>query len=201
MYLIREYQPADEPEWLKAWGQVVVTSHAWGLPAYQAKPVYRRPSIELVVTVEAGLIGGFIDIELEAEPGQLGALNDTPCGFVWEFGLVPNLRGRGVGRALVKEAEARLAQHGLRRMEFWSMDDNAQRFYESMKMKEINRHWRFWIRPKREDLLDRRPPSFSPEVLHATCSIEDWPLVSERWQVATEPPLEPHLCFGFDHRF
>lgn len=201
MTAIRDYQPSDEPEWLSAWGRTVVTSHAWGLPAYQSKPIYRRESVELVVVGGCGTIGGFIDIELETQPGELGGLGDTRCGFVWEFGLVPALRGQGLGRALVQSAEERLLARGIRRMEFWSMDDNAQRFYQALGMREINRHWRFWVRPRREDLADRRPASFNPEYMHATASLEEWPKVAERWQVVTDPPLEPHLCYGFDHRF
>jgi ribosomal protein S18 acetylase RimI-like enzyme len=232
---IREYRQSDETAWLRCWGQVTVSSHAWGLPAHQKKPAYERPAVELVVIedqpitpgVESGgpttrtgpeaTVVGFIDVEIEAKPAELGFFEDSPCGFVWELGLLPDHRGRSLGRDLVTAAANRLREQGIQRMEFWSMDENAQRFYEHLGMAEINRHWRFWVRPdSREDAASvflagppgeprstraPAPPSLRIELACATASVADWPVVRSRAQVVETPPLEPHLCRGFDYRF
>jgi len=216
---IRDYAEADEAAWLACWGQVVVTSHAWGL-AYQKKPRYERTAVDLVA-VEGklpNLIIGFIDIEIENDPAELGFLRDSRCGFVWELGLLPGFRGRGLGRALIEAAAERLRGHGLQRMEFWSMDEGAQRFYERLGMAEMNRHWRFWARPAAgspplaADVTAGLPPwtlgvntagipSLRVELVHATASVADWPRVSRECPVIQTPPHEPHLCRGFDYRF
>jgi len=199
----RDYDPAYEDAWLRCWGRVVVTSHAWGLPAYQQKPAYSRPAVEIVAVDEndPNEIVGFIDVEIENQAGELGALGDSRCGFVWEFGLLPSCRGRGLGRALLERAAAALAVSGVRRMEFWSMDASAQGFYDKMGMREIGRHWRFWAKVRRGDFDRPGRVKVRPEYIHATCSIEDWPAVREEWDVITKPPLEPHICIGFDYRF
>lgn len=203
---IRDYAEADEAAWLACWGQVAVTSHAWGL-AYQKKPGYERTAVELVA-VEGNppnLIIGFIDIEIENDPAELGFLQDSRCGFVWELGLLPGFRGRGLGRALIEAAAERLRGHGLRRMEFWSMDEGAQRFYERLGMAEMNRHWRFWARaglpPSTLGVNTAGIPSLRVELVHATASVADWPRVSRECPVIETPPHEPHLCRGFDYRF
>lgn len=212
---IRDYRPADERAWLDCWGRVAVTSHAWGAPPYQAKPHYARRAVELVavaggdtgpaVEVSDGSIVGFIDVEIEEEPGDLGLLTDSPCGFAWEFGVLEAYRRRGLGRRLVETAAERLKAAGVRRMEFWSMDEKAQRFYAAVGMRVINRHWRFWTRGGRglgAALSPDEPvSSLAVELVHATASEDDWAKVREKCRVIETPPLEPHLCLGFDYRF
>lgn len=218
--LIRDYRPEDEAAWLACWGQFAVTSHAWGNPPYAAKPKYGSASVELLAVDESGwgpawagtpglrpgLVVGLIDVEIENEPGELGLLTDSRCGFVWEFGLLPAYRRRGLGRGLVVAAAERLEQAGVRRMEFWSMDENAQAVYERLGMKEINRHWRFWLKmaSRSQSVLGGQgeaPQSLRFVQAHATASVEDWPKVVATGQVIETPPLEPHLCRGFDYRF
>ncbi len=208
---IRPYRTEEEASWLATWGQVVVTSHAWGLPAYQAKPSYDRPALELVLADdEAGLIAGFFDVEIENEPGELGLLRDSRCGFVWEFGLLPRFRGQGFGRKLVDHAAGWLTARGIRRMEFWSMDERAQAFYEHIGAKECNRHYRFWARPAPSEAAHGSAgflPGANVELVHATCKVTDWPMIRDAsilpgsLRVVEKPPLEPHLCRGFDYRF
>jgi len=83
---------------------VAVTSHAWGGPPYQSKPRYGRHSVQLVASLRAALtsdgggdptdlIVGFIDVEIEDKPGELGLLQDSPCGFVRELGPCPSGAG------------------------------------------------------------------------------------------------------------
>lgn len=199
---IRLYRPGDEPAWLRCWGQVAVTSHAWGLPPYQSKPRYTTEAVELVaVDFENDVIVGFLDVEIETEPGRLGLLTHEPCGFVWEFGLLQPYRGRGHGRGLVRAAETRLREAGIRRMEFWSMDPDAQKFYSRMGMREINRHWRFWARLGSRVEIPGLPPTVRLEIAQWTASEEDWPAARAALDVVDDPPLEPHICLGFEHRF
>lgn len=200
--IIRDYRPEDEPAWIRCWGQVVVTSHAWNSPPYEVRPRYSRPSVELVVVDQERptLVVGFINVEIERSPGELGLLEDSPCGFVWELGLLPEYRQRGLGRRLVREAASQLAGLGVRRMEFWSMDENAQGFYEGMGMKEMNRHYRFWIDGGRVTLGSGLGGARCSHA-YATCSVEDWAAIEASGAVLRAPPFEPRLCRGFDYRF
>ncbi len=202
---IRDYTPADEAAWLSCWGQVAVTSHAWGNPPYTSKPRHGGPALSLLAVVE-GVVVGFIDIEIETKAGEVGLLTDSPCGFVWDFGVLPGFRRRGFGRELLVVAANRLAAAGLHRMEFWSMDEDAQAFYRRSGMTEINRHWRFWAKLSGSPanalgLAGDAPGSLRIVFAHGTCSVEDWPTVTSSGLVMAEPPYEPHLCLGFDYRF
>ena len=105
---IRDYTAEDEGAWLDCWDRLTVTSHAWGLPAYQSKPRYARAAVELVtVPVASASIVGLIDVEIEDKPGELGLLTESRCGFVWELGLAPEYRGLGLGRRLIAAAAER----------------------------------------------------------------------------------------------
>jgi GNAT superfamily N-acetyltransferase len=92
---------------------------------HHTKPRYKHPALELVAELN-GEIVGIIDVEAEPAPGELGYARDSRCGFVWEFGVRPDRRGEGIARRLVEAAQEWLDKRGIKRMEFWSMDETAQ---------------------------------------------------------------------------
>lgn len=199
-FLIREYRCEDETAWLKAWAHVVITSHAWYF-VYQVRPKYDRSAIRLVAESD-GLIVGFLDIELEDEPGEICFRRDALGGFAWEFGVLPEYRGQGIGRALVEEGARRVRQAGRSHVEYWSMDENAWGFYRHMGMVELERHYQFFFRPSGR-LSDVRGLAsqlgVNVQFLYGTCDVARWEEVCRELEVLNDKYVDAHLCIGFDH--
>lgn len=199
--VLRPYRhPDDEAEWLDIWGRVAVTSHAWAF-IHHGKPRYERESLELVAEA-GGEIVGFIDVEIETEPEELGYAKDSPCGFVWEFGVRPDYQGLGIARVMIRAAEEWLTPRGIRRMEFWSADETAQSFYGHLGMREMERHWQFhMLLPK--DIRARMKADDKVDVFSAysSCPIDGLEQIKERYQVRTGGREGPKVCIGFDHRW
>jgi hypothetical protein len=86
-------------------------------------------------------------------------------------------------------------------MEFWTQDENAKRYYEHKGMKEINRHYRFRIKPSRKikELLER--DYVGCEYIYGACVPEIFDEVGRRYEIIKRHPLEPHLCIGYEIRF
>ena len=199
---IRDYNSLEEEEWLKCWGQVVVTSHAWTL-VYQEKPRYQKDSLELVA-VEKGEIIGFIDIEImDTYPGsnQKEEANDQLFGFVWEYGLLPGKRGRGLGRKLIEES-AKLAKkkYGINRLEFWSCDPDSQRFYQNYGMEEISRHYQLYIKIDKKIKEYFKENNFLPWHIYGSCKVEELENLKQNYDILEKKPFEAHLCIGFNYQ-
>jgi ribosomal protein S18 acetylase RimI-like enzyme len=93
--------------------------------------MYERKSIELVA-VKAGEIMGFLDLELEDKPGQICYRKVKGSGMLWDLGVLPEHRRRKIATNLLNEA-LRLARksYGMKRLEAWTIEEPAKRFYES----------------------------------------------------------------------
>jgi len=114
----------------------------------------------------------------------------------------PYLWANGLGTSLLREAERLLRARDVRYLEWWSMDARSQRWYEDRGMECIDRHWRFAVEPDDELTAQAmRRGAASLVYSHLTCREEDWPRVQQEFRVIRRPPLEPHLCKGFAHRF
>src|SRR5215211_5810104 len=115
---IRPYEPSDEEAWLRC----RVLSFLGG-PYFDAvereKERYERPSIELVAE-EGGQIVGLIDVECEEEPGTVCYDRPGLGGMIWHLAVHPDRQRRGIGTALLREAELRAAERGLVRFEAWT---------------------------------------------------------------------------------
>jgi hypothetical protein len=120
---------------------------------------------------------------------------------VLEFGRLPEYAGLGIGEKLMAATKEDARLLGYNRLEYWSQDRGAQRFYRRVGMKEIGRHYRFRMRAPQvvTDLLSAG--NIGVEYIYAVCLPEEWPLVREKYEVLEEHPLEPHLCVGFEVRF
>lgn len=94
-----------------------------------------------------------------------------------------------------------LRDHGVRYVEWWSMDERSQGWYESYGMRCIDRHWRFTVKPDEKVDGVLREHGVTMVNAHLTCSPEDWPGVQQKLRIITKPPLEPCLCRGFAHEF
>lgn len=198
--IIREYRPEDEAEWMRAHAIIMMISHSWNY-AIQERPDYTGyPCTRLVAELD-GKIVGLTDVKYDREPGDLCLLRDSLGGYVLEFGRLPEYTGLRIGEKLIEAAKSDALHLGYHRLEYWSQDRKAQRFYRRIGMTEIGRHYRFRIKPPQEitDLLAK--DHIGLEYLYGVCLPEEWPLVKEKYHIIEEPPLEPHLCVGFEIRF
>lgn len=197
--IIREYRPEDEQEWMRTHAIILSISHAWNY-TIQERPVYERPSTCLVAT-DGERIVGLTDIEYDTTPGELCFLKDSRGGYVLEFGRLPECAGQDIGRKLVAASIEESKKKGVHRLEYWTQDRDAARYYARIGMTEIGRHYRFRMRAPEEvqEVLGKK--YIGIEYIYACCLVEEWPLVKEKYEIVEKHPLEPHLCVGYEIRF
>ncbi len=196
---LRPYAEADEADWLSTWGQVAVSSDAWVVLHHQ-KPRYSRPALELVAELN-GEIVGFMDVEIEQTPGELGLGTDSCCGFVWELGVRKDCQGQGIAKRMIESAKSWLRERGINRMEFWSMDEHARSFYERQGMRELGRHWHFHLGlPAEMTRQMAAADQVGLQVVFGTCPLERLEQVRSRYRVRQEPDA-PKVCVGYECRW
>jgi ribosomal protein S18 acetylase RimI-like enzyme len=196
---IREYQAADRDEWMRVHAIILTMSHAWNY-SIQERPEYERDSVRLVA-LDGDRIVGLMDVEIEDEPGTLCLLKDSIGGYVLEFGRLPEYKGRRIGSMLIETARERLPDKGVTRMEFWTQDRDAERFYRRIGLREINRHYRFRFRPPADIEQKLREDSVGVEYIYGACVPDVWKDIQKKYDIITRHPLEPHLSVGFEMRF
>ena len=211
---IREYRQEDRDEWLRVHAIIMSMSHAWNY-TIQERPLYEGyESTKLVALTTShsqlrthnfalpnGAIVGLTDVQYENEPGELCSLKDSRGGYVLEFGRLPEYAGHNIGQRLLEATVEDAKKKGFHRLEYWSQDRKAQRFYQRLGLKEIGRHYRFRMRPPQAvvDLMNKDRVGI--EYLYGACAPEEWPLVKQKYDIIHKPPLEPHLCIGYEIRF
>jgi ribosomal protein S18 acetylase RimI-like enzyme len=197
---IRPYRSEDEAEWLRVHAVIMTLSHAWNY-CIQERPLYEGyASTCLVATFDERIIG-LTDVQYENEPGELCFEKDSRGGYVLEFGRLPEYGGQGLGERLIEAAVEDARRQGFRRLEYWTQDRRAQRYYRRLGMKEISRHYRFRFKPTQEVADRLMEDCIGVEYLYGACLPEEWPLVQEKYEILRKHPLEPHLCVGFGLRF
>lgn len=197
---IRAYRDEDEEEWMRVHAVILSISHSW-IYAIQERPQYEGfESTRLVATLE-GKIVGLTDTQYEKETGQFCFLRDSLGGYVLEFGRLPEYGGLDIGEKLIEATVEDAKSKGFRRLEYWSQERRAQRYYARLRMPEIGRHYRFRFKPTTEIDGLVLPDHIGIEHIEAMCMPEDWPLVKKKYEVLTHHPLEPHLCVGYEIRF
>lgn len=198
--IIREYRPEDCNEWMRVHAVILSTSHAWNY-TIQERPRYEPNESTQLVVVADGRIIGLADVQYDQAPGEICYLKDSRGGYVLEFGRLPEYAGNRIGSQLIEAMIEEAKRKSIRRLEFWSQDRTAQRYYRRLQMKEIGRHYRFRIKAP-EDVRERMAKDYvGIEYLYGVCVPDEWPLVKEKFEVIEKPPLEPHLCVGFEIRF
>lgn len=198
--ILREYRPEDEAQWMRVHAVIMSTSHAWNY-TIQERPDYAGyESTRLVAWVDDAL-AGLADVQYDREPGELCMLKDSRGGYVLEFGRLPEYAGQRIGSTLIEAMVVDARRKDVRRLEFWSQDRTAQRFYRRFGMQEIGRHYRFRFKAP-EDVRERMARDYvGLEYLYGVCVPEEWPLVKQKYEIIERHPLEPHLCVGFEIRF
>lgn len=197
---IRAYRDEDREEWMRVHAVILSISHAWNY-SIQERPDYAGYQSTRLVAVEEGRIIGLLDTQYDKTPGELCFLKDSPGGYVLEFGRLPECQGRNLGVMLIDAAVEDARVKGFHRLEFWSQDRAAQRFYRRIGLNEIGRHYRFRMRAP-QDIIDRmRQDGIGIEYFYCACLPEEWPLAKQKYDVIQKHPLEPHLCVGYEKRF
>ncbi len=199
-YVIRPYRPEDRDEWMRVHAIIMTLSHAWNY-VLQERPEYEGYESTRLVVEQDGKIIGLTDTQYENEPGELCFLKDSRGGYVLELGRLPEWAGLGLGKKMIDATIEDAKRKGIHRLEFWTQDRNAQRYYRRLKMKEISRHYRFHMKAPTETVSAFAAENVGIEHIYGVCSPEDWPEVKRRYEIITQHPLEPHLCVGFEIRF
>jgi GNAT superfamily N-acetyltransferase len=196
---IRPYRDDDESEWMRVHAVILSISHAWNY-TIQERPQYKGYESTRLVAVAEDRIIGLTDVQYDNEPGELCLLKDSRGGYVLEFGRLPEFAGNGVGKLLMDATILDAKKKGFSRLEYWSQERRAQRYYARLGLKEIGRHYRFRMKPPQE-VSETLGKSIGVEYLYCACLPEEWPLVRQRYEVIIRHPLEPHLCIGYEIRF
>lgn len=194
--VIRRYQDEEELEWLDLHASVMVDSYAWWIVIHQ-KPEYENEIVDLVA-VENNKLIGFITIEIN--PDVIDIV-DGDFGFVWEFGVHRDYRGRGVGEKLIDRAHEKMREkYGINKSIWYSQDKNAQKYYEKHGMKEIARHWQFSVNPNEEQKEKFLKYNFDCWEMRGSCNPENFEKIKEKFNVVEDDDaLSPRLCIGYQY--
>lgn len=197
---VRDYRQEDEAAWMETHAIIMSISHAWNY-CIQERPAYEGYPSTRLVALDGERLVGLIDVQYENEPGELCFQKDSRGGYVLEFGRLPQYGASGLGKRLMDAAAADAKRLGFGRLEYWSQDRRAQRYYRRLGLKEISRHYRFRFKPPPSTQEEFMKDCVGIEYLYGACVPEEWPLIQEKYEIIRKPPLEPHLCVGFDLRF
>jgi ribosomal protein S18 acetylase RimI-like enzyme len=131
---IRSYRKQDEKEWVKC--HMLVDLEATAGELLKEKPKHDGRSVELVAIIENRMVG-FIDIEIEDREHKVCYTKTDGNGMLWDVGVLKEFRRHGIGSQLLKEAIRRAKKHGLRRLEAWTVEEDAKSFYEKLGFKRF----------------------------------------------------------------
>ncbi|HPC16262.1 MAG TPA: GNAT family N-acetyltransferase [Candidatus Hydrogenedentes bacterium] len=198
--VIREYHDEDESEWMRVHAVILSISHAWNY-TIQERPKYEGHQSTRLVAVVEGRIAGLTDAQYENEPGEFCFLKDSPGGYVLEFGRLPEYAGHRLGCRLMDATVEDALRKGFHRLEYWTQDRKAQRFYQRIGLAEIGRHYRFRMKPPADIAEGLLQQAVGVEYLYGACAVENWPAIRRRFEIIERHPLEPHLCIGYELRF
>lgn len=191
---IVEYTAERELEWLDVHASVMVDSTAWWTVLHK-KPTYAKV-VDLIALIDDKLVG-FITIEINAD-----IISDiNPAGFVWEFGVYRDFRGRGIAMALIDEAHIRMKkQYKINTSIWYSQEENAQKFYQYLGMEEIGRHWQFSIKADKTIHEDFLKKGFNCWNLRGSCAIDQWEQVQNKFSIIRdEDATNPRICIGYKY--
>lgn len=197
---IRPYQPEDEAEWMRVHAIILSISHSWNY-SIQERPDYADHRSTRLVAVSEGHIIGLMDTQYENQLGELCFKKESLGGYVLEFGRLPEHGGGEVGKRLIEATIEDAKAQGIHRLEFWSQDRRAQRYYRRLGLREISRHYRFRFKPPEALEAAMMREGVGIEYLYGACVPEEWPLVKQKYTIIEKHPLEPHLCVGFEMQF
>lgn len=126
--IIREYRAEDETAWVRC-RLISFLDSSYFDDVRKEKETYENTSISLVAE-ENGAIVGFIDVEYELEGGEVCYLKGDKGAVIWNMGVLPEYRSKGIAGKLFQSVKEILAEKGINRYEAWTQDDtNANSWY------------------------------------------------------------------------
>lgn len=140
---IRARQPSDDPEWLRMrralWPEGDAATHAAEMVEWVA-----RPDAVVLVAERAGGRGLAGFAEVATRPYADGC-ETSPVAYLEGWYVDPDARRHGVGRALVRAAEAWARERGLHELASDALLDNiiSQQAHEALGFTEVERAVRY----------------------------------------------------------
>ena len=110
---VAEIAQDDSGEVREAWETLGFWPHAGEDREWFEQALARNPGLFLAARLNGRIIGTVC-----------GAW-DGLRGWVYRFGVLPEFRGQGIGRALLREVEQRLRSQGVRQINLMVYEDNA----------------------------------------------------------------------------
>ena len=111
---VRSYQPTDQEPLVLLWARVFPDDPARNQPDLMIRNKLRvQPELLLVAEAEGELVGAVM------------AGFDGTRGWIYHLAVLPEFRGRGIGTALVREAEEELAGLGCLKINLQVRAENA----------------------------------------------------------------------------
>ena len=173
-YTIRPYIPTDETQWLPCRVLAFLDS-AYFDDVKRAKPQYDNPTIALVTIAPDGTVVGLIDIECETTPGTICSDRPGLAGMIWDLGVHPDHRRRGVASALLERAVEISKHHSLARLEAWTRDDpSTVDWYQKQNFQYIQNYLHVYLQgAEATQTLTSSYPSIKPVWTFSHCNQPD----------------------------
>jgi GNAT superfamily N-acetyltransferase len=129
---IREITPEDEAAWRELWAGYL-TFYETSLPHAVTDATWQRiigddPTFQAIVAERNGEVIGFANTVLHDF-----TWSDRPAGLLHDLFVRPEVRGGGIGRALIDHVIAQGRREGWSRVYWLTKEDNvtARRLYDS----------------------------------------------------------------------
>ncbi len=136
---VRPMRPGDRAEWLRLrvalWHDGPIEDHADDINAILAGIL---PMTVHVVERPDGRLGGFVEVGTRS---RAEACDTSPVGYLEGWYIEPDLRGQGLGAALLQAAEAWARDQGLTEMasDTWLDNDDGHRAHLALGYAEVER--------------------------------------------------------------
>ncbi|TDP88955.1 ribosomal protein S18 acetylase RimI-like enzyme [Halanaerobium saccharolyticum] len=193
--IIRNYKKEDELEWLDLHASLMVDSYAWWTVIHQ-KPEYKNESIDLVGVINDKIIA-LLTIEINAD---IIDLIEDDYGFAWEYGVHRDYRAHGYGKKLIKRAHKIMKEsYGINKSIWFSQDKKAQKYYESLGMKEIERHWQFSFLPTEKQKKEFEKDGLSSLEIRASSKVDDFKKIKDKYKLIEDDALKARICIGYEY--
>ena len=142
---IRPYTDRDEQPWVRCRVLSFLDS-AYFDDVARAKPRYQNPAIEWVAADVSGHIVGFIDVECEQTPNTVCSQRPGLGGMLWNLGVHPDYRRRGIAKTLLNQAIAIAKRQGIQRLEAWTRDDpSVLAWYRAQGFRLVDRYLHVYL--------------------------------------------------------
>ncbi len=193
--IIHNYKKEDELEWLDLHASLMVDSYAWWTVIHQ-KSEYKNESVDLVGVIDNKIIA-LLSIEINAD---IIDIVEDDYGFVWEFGVHRDYRGNGYGKKLIKRAHKIMREsYGINKSIWFSQDKKAQKYYKSLGMQEIERHWQFSFLPTEKQKKEFQKDGLSSLEIRASSKVDDFKKIKDKYKLIEDDALKARLCIGYEY--